>query len=268
MHDDKNKIPDEQLFPETSDWSAMAEELAQQLNVDARHLVKKYPAPNVGDLAVQITAKISSEQNSASQPVSLHVVNDEMNDDRATDFVSTREEHGVVNVKSGLAIDRTESLEWLKITAAAMLFLAVTASAIWYSSRLTENVTSPITVANENIRSVPQVPVAASQSSPRIATVKINDQQPVAVLPFRGTVRTEEIPFQRNSHIGEVSFDAKPQSPAPKRKVASEAEMLRSQLLAFEQVIQSMQREIENLRRETSQLQKQISEQKQSVNAK
>lgn len=271
MHD-KSK-PDEQLFAETGDWSAMAEELALQLNADASHLSKKYSAPNVSDLAERINAKISSEQDIASQPVSLHVVNDEVSDEQAPEVEPTSDELHVAAENGSRSSDRADSLEWLKIAAAAMLFLAVTASTIWYSSRLTLNPT--FSVANDNVKAAPQKPITPSQSAPLIANAPGNNHEPVNVVsPPRGTqfsknaLPTKDFPIERNLHIGEVSFDPTAQASPPKQKIGSEAEMLRIQLSAYEHVIQSMQREIADLRREMAGVRKELADQKPPANSK
>lgn len=265
MSDDR-KNSAEQLFPETRDWSAVSEELAQQLNSDASFLAKKFSPPSHSGLAAQIVATISSEKNSGSQPISLHVMNEEASEMQAAVADSSHDVFLNENPTGRIVIDRAESLEWLKISAAAMLFLAVTASTIWYSSQLTENGASPVKVANESGSSaMPRVTDNVSHGSPLVATKSSSNLAPInAAASNRGVVRVEEVPMQRNLHIGEVAFDANPPLPDPKQRSGTEAEMLRSQLSAFEQIIQSMQREIEDLRRETTKLQKELTDSKAS----
>ncbi len=76
------------------------------------------------------------------------------------------------------------------------------------------------------------------------------------------TVRQGRIQIEGNVHAGEVSMDSASATPTSKYSTGDEAQMLRSQLAAYERVIQDMQKKMEAMEKETAQLRKQISDQK------
>jgi S1-C subfamily serine protease len=97
-------------------------------------------------------------------------------------------------------------------------------------------------------------------STPLVMTLPTDDQNKVKIGPeVTAAIRNGKIEVVGRDTTAEVAVD--PKKPM-QRSPDDEAEMLRTQLSAYERVIVSMQKEVEALRKETTELRKQIAEQK------